>query len=110
MKNTSARWAKSINITKEEFDEYLVKLGLQEKSGYINRWKSTEEGRKHSRSILGKIYWDVDSLFKVIKLRGRITHKYFFCDECDTYHKIDIEKKEQKSHICSRCGTETVML
>ena len=108
--NTAARWAKSINITKQEFNEYLVKLGLQKKGESINKWKRTNEGKKHSKSILGKIYWDVNTLFKVVKLRGRITHKYFFCEECDTYHKIDIEEKDRKFYICSRCGAETVML
>ena len=108
--NTAARWAKSINITTQEFNEYLVKLGLQKKGESINKWQRTDEGKKHSKSILGKIYWDVNTLFKVVKLRGKITHKYFFCDKCDTYHKINIEEMERKSQICSACGAETVML
>lgn len=109
MKNTTARWAKSIDMSKEEFNEYLSKLGLQEKNGNTNKWRITKEGKEHSSNILGKIYWDVQTLFKAVKLRGRITHNYFFCDECNTYHKIDVEEKEKKSHICSSCGAETVL-
>lgn len=110
MKNTSARWAKSIDMSKQEFDEYLAKLGLQEKSCNTNKWKITEEGKEYSSNILGRIYWDVQALFEVIKLRGKITHKYFFCDKCNTYHKIGTEEKEKKIQLCSSCGAETVML
>lgn len=110
MKNTSARWAKSIDMPKQEFNEYLRKLGLQEKACNSNRWRVTKKGKEHSSNRLGMIYWDVQALFEVIKLRGKITHDYFFCDECNTYHKIDTEDKERKSHICSSCGADTVML
>lgn len=110
MKNTAARWAKTIDMPKQEFNEYLAKLGLQEKACKPRKWKITVKGRKHSSNILGRIYWDVDALFEVVKLRGKITHNYFFCDQCNTYHNIYIEEKEQKSHICSACGAETVML
>lgn len=110
MKNTVARWAKSIDMSKQEFNEYLAKLGLQEKRFNTNKWKLTEEGKEHSSNILGRIYWDVQALFEVIKLRGKITHEYFFCEECDTYHKIDTEDKDRKSHICSWCDAETVMM
>ena len=110
MKNTAARWAKTIDMPTQEFNEYLSKLGLQEKVCNTRKWKITVKGREHSSNILGRIYWDVDALFEVVKLRGKITHNYFFCDQCNTYHNIGTEEKKQKSHICSACGTETVML
>ena len=110
MRKLSAKaWAQSIGITEMEFNEALVKLELQQFNEFSKRWVPTPKGRSYSRRVFGRIFWDIDANFEVMKLRGKQTRKYFYCDECSAYNKIPEENINETRFICCRCGNETLL-
>lgn len=109
-KNTALSWANSIGISENEFNEYLAEVGYQKYNPIKDKWELMDKGKEHGRRIFGKIYWDMDANFEVIKLRGKKSHRYFYCDTCGIYNKIPEEEMGEKTYLCSRCGVETMML
>ena len=109
-KNTALSWANSIGISEREFDECLIEIGYQEYNSVKDKLELTTKGKEHASKILGKIYWDIDANFEVMKLRGKKTHKYFYCDSCGSYNKIPEDKQEEKTYLCSKCGVKNNML
>lgn len=110
MKKLSAKaWARSIGITEMEFNGTLAKTGLQQINTVSMRWMPTKRGREHSICVFGRIFWDIDAHFEVMKLRGKLTREYFYCDECSAYNKIPEENKDRTRFICYRCGNETLL-
>ena len=101
-KNTALEWAKSMSITEQEFNKHLAELGY-----LINGSKNgerTPKGHKHSRRFLQKTYWDVDAMFDVLKLIGKKTGKYFYCDKCGSYNKVEQQDGPILNCICHSCG------
>lgn len=105
-KNTALSWANSIDITEAEFNEYLVELGYQIQNTISKKWERTPKGMNHSNNFFGQLYWDVDAFFDVLKLRGKRTRTYFYCDKCGSYNRIPLEEMEWESFCCSQCGFE----
>ena len=101
-KNTALDWAKTIGITEQEFSKNLIELGyiIKGSKGYDR----TPKGHKHSRQILKTIYWDVDAMFDVLKLIGKKTGKYFYCEKCGSYNKVDQENGPVLNCLCHSCG------
>ena len=109
-KNTALSWANSIGISEKEFNECLAEIGYQKYNSTKSKWELTPKGKEQARRFFAKIYWDIDANFEVIKLRGKMTHKYFYCDGCGTYNKIPEAEKKEKAYFCSKCGVETMTL
>ena len=110
MRKLSAKaWARSIGITEKEFNELLAKSELQQFDTVSRRWMPMKRGKEHSRSLFGRIFWDIDAHFEVMKMRGKLTREYFYCDECSAYNKIPEENIDKTRFICYRCGNETLI-
>ncbi len=111
---TAERWAKSINISTDEFNEYLKKLNYQvwvdegfDKEKMV--WHITEKGRKHGRISRNPfkriVLWDFDAAFAVVKVKGKVTKEYFYCDECDMYLPMQSGFDfSMQRWVCKRCG------
>lgn len=108
-KNTALSWANSISISEKEFNDCLVTVGYQQYNSSKRKWELTTKGKEHGIRILGKIYWDIDAHFEVMKLRGKQTRKYFYCDKCGAYNRIVEENKDDRRFLCCRCGNETLI-
>lgn len=108
-----SRWAASIGISTEEFDNYLKKLRYQVEDCVLTKgttvWCLTKRGRRHGRKSRNpfskELLWDIDALFDVMKLRGKITRKYFYCDDCGAYisGQSGFDFSMQK-WVCKKCG------
>ena len=88
------KWAKTLSISPDEYNELLGELGYQTKvrsqaSGKSMKWSLTEKGFKHikmSKNPFSRVVlWDFDTHFQVHKLVGKKTQTYMFCDKCDAY-------------------------
>lgn len=108
------RCAKSIGISEEDFNEYLKKLKYQiqvldDSKDMKTIWYMTERGRKHGRVSFNPFnrepLWDIDALFAVMKIRGKITREYFYCDDCGAFlgRQSGFDLSMQK-WVCKKCG------
>ena len=101
-KNTALDWANMIDITMNEFNENLAELGYQTKNSDDQNWLRTPKGVEHSERFCGRIVWDMDAFFDVLKLHGKKTRAFFYCEKCGTYNKV--EEDERFNYICKACG------
>jgi len=98
-----------MDITEKEFNEYLAELGYQIQNKTTNRWERTPKGVNNSVKLFKFILWDIDTMFEVLKLRGKKTYTYFYCGKCGTCNKIlDFDKNVSK-HNCMNCGYEEII-
>lgn len=111
---TVERWARVMNITPVDFNEYLKKLNYQVEvkrgaDGAHRVWHITEKGKQHGRVSKNPfkriLLWDFDAAFAVRKIRGKITRTCFYCDECEMYLPMQsgFDFTMQK-WVCKRCG------
>ena len=111
---TAERWAVALKISTEEFNEYLKKLHYQKESIEDNRdltsiWTLTSTGKKYGRKSYNPfkhdLLWNIDAFFDVMKIRGKITRKYSYCDKCDSFlgrqSGFDINMEHW---VCKKCG------
>lgn len=115
MKMLSAeKWANSMSISVEEFNDYLKRLKYQievvsDKKDLRLAWHITERGLRHGRMSYNPFnqtpLWDIDAMFAVMKLRGKMTRKYFYCDDCGAFlpRQVGFEADMYK-WVCKRCG------
>lgn len=102
-------WAKTIGVTSEEFNDYLAKLNYQVLSDENEIWYITKQGSRYgrvSRNPFRKVnVWSIDALFSVLKIGGKITGEFFYCDKCDSYlsHQSGFETTMGR-WVCKRCG------
>lgn len=101
-KNTALDWANMIDITMNEFNENLAELGYQTKNPDDQSWLRTPKGTEHSERFCGRILWDMDAFFDVLKLQGKKTGQFFYCEKCGSYNKV--EEDEKFNFICKACG------
>ena len=105
--NTALSWANSMDITENEFNNYLMDLGYQVKRDDTKPWGRTSKGEEHSKKIFRKTYWDLDAFFDVVKRRGIVTRTYFYCEKCGVYNRILDEEKQDIQYSCHVCGAVT---
>ena len=101
-KNTALDWAKTLGITEQEFNKSLIELGYIIKGS--KSYDRTPKGHKHSRKIFKKTYWDVDAMFDVVKLIGKKTGNYFYCEKCGSYNKVEQGNGPVLNCLCHNCG------
>ena len=99
-KCTALSWANAIDITEEEFDRYLERLGYQFRNNNTLQWERTPKAVDHSKVFLRRIYWDIDVCYEVLKLRGKINGTYFYCEKCGAYNKTE----NDSDRVCTICG------
>lgn len=111
---SAKRWAQTFKMTEDEFNDYLKKLnyqiwmdvGIDKKESL---WHVTQKGRQHSRISMNPfhriILWDFDAAFAVMKIKGKTSREYFYCDECDVYlpRQSGFEPSMQR-WVCKKCG------
>lgn len=112
MKKVSvAKWAQTRDISIEEINNCLEELGYQVQATGKGRtkWKLTEKGQRYARFSVNplsrQILWDIDAFFDVLKLQGKKTREYFYCDECNAYlgYQYGFEPNMNK-WVCKKCG------
>lgn len=81
-----------------------MELGYQIGEDSARHWERTEKGMQHSRKIFNKVYWDMDAFFDVLKRRGLVTRKYFYCGKCGIYNQLLDEEKQSDRYSCHVCG------
>lgn len=111
-KATAKRWAIALKVSENEFNDYLEKINYQVKDidDSLNEiWILTQNGKKHGRKSYNpfnnSLLWDIDAFFEVMKVRGKITRKYFYCDECGAFlSRQSGFEREMYNWVCKRCG------
>lgn len=110
---TAKKWAYSMGISEDEFNEYLEKLNYQVRkdtgTSKSDLWHITDKGLPHSRKsrnpLVRATLWDFDTLVEVTRIKGKITKKYFYCDKCGAYLStqsgFDFELQNWE---CKKCG------
>ena len=111
---TAERWAKSLNISKEEFNDYLKKLHYQKEGVADNKdltfvWVLTPQGKNYGRYSYNPfnydLLWNIDAFFSVMKIRGKITKTYSYCDKCDSFlGRQDGFDINMNHWVCKKCG------
>ena len=107
-KNTALDWANMMDVTVEEFNQNLAELGYQSKDSENQKWLRTPKGIEHSEQFCGRILWDMDAFFDALKLQGKKTGEFFYCEKCGSYNKV--EKEEKFNFICKACGYPEVSI
>ena len=116
---SSADWAKTRGLTEQEVNRYFEELGYlapdtTKPNRKKSRWILTEAGEKHviKKGILFRqqLLWSIDAFFEVIKLHGKRTHQYYYCDGCSSYLRTQegFEMTLPK-WTCTKCGHENVL-
>ncbi len=103
-KNTALSWANSLDITEQEFNRHLVELGYYMQMENGKRLQRTPKGVKHSTDFFGKIRWDINVVYDVVKLIGRKTGKYFYCEKCSAYNKVEDTGEVVQNCLCHNCS------
>ena len=77
---TVERWARTMDITPEDFNEYLEKLNYQVEvkngtDGTHRIWHITEKGKQYGRvsrnPLKRALVWNFDAAFAVKKVNGK---------------------------------------
>ena len=107
----ASRWSQAFNFTEKEFNDVLAELGLQRSvvSGGKQVWRITERGMQHSRMSRNPfkrvILWDFDAFFQAVKVKGKKSGEYFYCEKCGDYlssqHGFEFGMKKW---VCKKCG------
>jgi len=116
---SSGDCAKTRDLTEQEVNQHLEELGyLTPDTTKLNRkqprWILTEAGEKQviKKGILFRrqLLWSIDAFFEVIKLHGKRTHQYYYCDGCSSYLRTQ-EGFEMvlPKWKCTKCGYENVL-
>ncbi len=107
----ASKWSQTFNFTEQEFNECLEELGLQKrvsaKGGAC--FEVTGRGARHSRMSRNPLHrvilWDFDAFFQAVKLKGKKSGEYHYCDKCGDYmsdqHGFEFSMKKW---VCKKCG------
>ena len=106
-----SRWSQSLGFTEPELNAYLEELGYQKRitSGGKTAWSITSRGARHgrmSRNPFRKVpLWDFEAFFQAVKLRGKKTGQYYYCENCNDYlsNQYGFEFG-MKKWVCKKCG------
>ena len=107
----ASKWSQTFNFTESEFNECLEELGLQKRvpvKGSM-RFDVTGRGARHSRMSRNPfrrvILWDFDAFFQALKLKGKKSGEFHYCDKCGDYlsdqHGFEFSMKKW---VCKKCG------
>ena len=110
---TAFTWGRKIHISPSIFNSYLLDLGYLERTKAEDGKRSmvvvTDAAKHHSmmkKTIFGKvILWDFATYLAVAKLRVEKAEIYDCCPKCNSYLRIDTERKYPiLMYRCSNCG------
>lgn len=107
----ASKWSQTFHFTESEFNECLEELGLQRRvlaKGGV-RFDVTGRGARHSRMSRSPfkrvILWDFDAFFQALKLKGKKSGEFHYCDKCGDYlsdqHGFEFSMKKW---VCKKCG------
>ena len=111
--HSAAGWGKQVNISRTQFDSYLIELGylkpVGESDGKQRKTIITEKGTAHSaitnHPFKEVILWDYETFIEVVKMRANRAIVHECCPNCcafiDTMPEYDPLAFEQK---CANCG------
>ena len=107
----ASKWSQTFNFTEQEFNDCLEELGLQKRitSGGSTHFSVTSRGARHSRMSRNPFkrvpLWDFDAFFQAVKLKGKKSGEYYYCDKCGDYmsdqHGFEFSMKKW---VCKKCG------
>lgn len=107
----ASRWSQTFNFTEHEFNECLEELGLQRRvldKGGVH-FDVTRRGARHSRMSRNPfnrvILWDFDAFFQALKLKGKKSGEFHYCDMCGDYLSDQYGFEfSMKKWVCKKCG------